>query len=196
MKKITSYREYRDLDPSWHEELDWLYAIVKKTKLEETIKWGIPVFCLNNKNVIGLIRLKGGVGIWFYKGSFLKDEQQLLVNAQEGKTKGMRSIKVYNTKDISETTIEQYILEAIEVERKGLKIEITKKKTANLPSYFEKFLAENKAIELFNTMSTSCKREYIEYVDSAKKEETKLRRMLKSLELIKENKGLHDKYKK
>ena len=49
--------------------------------------------------------------------------------------------------------------------------------------------------EAYNTLSPSKQREYCDYIESAKKEATKLTRLEKIKPLIIEGKGLHDKYK-
>ena len=60
-----------------------------ETELLETIKWGVPVYTLNDKNVLGMGAFKSYVGIWFFQGAFLDDPQKKLINAQEGKTKAL-----------------------------------------------------------------------------------------------------------
>jgi uncharacterized protein YdeI (YjbR/CyaY-like superfamily) len=50
------------------------------TELEETIKWGIPVYTIKNKNVVGLSAFKDYFGRWFYQGTFLEDPAQVLIN--------------------------------------------------------------------------------------------------------------------
>ena len=194
--KIKNTEDYIAQSTKWKEELNFLFDILKSTNLVGEIKWGIPVFCLKNKNVIGLIELKDSVGIWFFQGVFLKDKHNLLINAQEGKTKGMRSIKIKNLTDISESIIREYILEAIENQEVGKEIKIERNKEIIIPNYFVDFLKKNNIEQSFDSMSLSCRREYVEYIDSAKKEETRQRRMIKSLEMIKESIGLNDKYRK
>lgn len=194
--RIENTEDYIAQSTKWKEELIFLFDILKSTILVEKIKWGIPVFCLKNKNVVGLIKLKDSVGIWFFQGVFLKDEHNLLLNAQEGKTKGMRSLKIKNLTDVSESIIKEYILEAIENQKAGKEIKIERNKKVVVPNYFRDFLKKNDVEQNFEDMSLSCRREYVEYIDSAKKEETKERRMIKSLEMIKESIGLNDKYRK
>lgn len=53
---------------------------------------GVRLYILNGKNVIGLGAFKNHFAIWFFNGVFLKDEKQLLTNAQEGKTKALRQM--------------------------------------------------------------------------------------------------------
>jgi uncharacterized protein YdeI (YjbR/CyaY-like superfamily) len=74
----------------WSEELEILKAIINKTELVETTKWGGIVYTINNKNVIGIGGFKNFFTVWFFNGVFLKDELSVLVNANEGVTKALR----------------------------------------------------------------------------------------------------------
>ena len=68
----------------WEEEIETLKSIINKTELVETTKWGGIVYTINNKNVIGIGGFKNFFTIWFFNGVFLKDEGNLLVNANDG----------------------------------------------------------------------------------------------------------------
>jgi uncharacterized protein YdeI (YjbR/CyaY-like superfamily) len=74
----------------WEAELEILKSIIDKTELVETTKWGGIVYTINNKNVMGIGGFKNYFTIWFWNGVFLKDELQVLINANEGVTKGLR----------------------------------------------------------------------------------------------------------
>jgi len=90
MKKYTSVEEYIEEGSKWTNELRELRRILLKTEFEETLKWSIPTYTINGKNVAGIAGFKDYFGIWFFNGVFLKDEEKVLINAQEGKTKAMR----------------------------------------------------------------------------------------------------------
>lgn len=53
----------------WEEELLFLKAIIDKTELVETIKWGGPIYVYNKKNVIGIGGFKNYFAIWFINGA-------------------------------------------------------------------------------------------------------------------------------
>ena len=59
----------------WENEIEQLHAIIRKTSLVETTKWGGSVYTYQNKNVVGIGGFKSYFGIWFYNGVFLKDEK-------------------------------------------------------------------------------------------------------------------------
>lgn len=180
----------------WVEELELLYDIVRKTELEETIKWGAPCFTINGKNVLGLGGFKSYVGIWFNQGVFLKDPLKVLVNASEGKTKALRQWRFQSKKEINPKHVKAYILEAIENAIEGKTIKPEKKKTAELPDELKSALKKDKKLNAnFSALTPFKQREYIEYISEAKQEKTRVSRVEKSVSLILEGKGLNDKYR-
>ena len=90
MKKIYSVEEYIEEHAHFSEALILLRDIINGTECIETIKWSAPVYTINNKNVLGLGAFKNHFGIWFFNGVFLKDKHNLLINAQENKTKSVK----------------------------------------------------------------------------------------------------------
>ena len=105
MKKVYSVEEYIESSDQWSEELTMLRTILLKTELVETVKWSIPTYTINNKNVIGIAGFKNYFGLWFFQGVFLKDEHQVLINAQEDKTKGQRQWRFKHKSEIKETLL-------------------------------------------------------------------------------------------
>lgn len=179
----------------WSEELDKLHAIISKTPLIETTKWGGPVYTYNNKNIVGLGGFKSYFGIWFYNGVFLKDEKKLLINANEENTKSLRQMRFNSANDINEKIILSYINEAITIEDKGLAIPKEKKETI-IPEILQIELDKNSELfTKFNTFTPYKQREFIEHITSAKQEKTQIARLEKIIPMILEGKGLNDKYR-
>lgn len=179
----------------WTEELEILKSILNKTELVETIKWGAPIYTFNNKNVIGIGGFKSYFGVWFMNGVFLKDEAKVLVNAQEGVTKALRQWRFNSKAEIDEKLLLAYIKEAIENEKKGLAHKPEKK--VMLPSDFftNELQKDKKLVAAFEQFSTYKQKEFIEYIDTAKQEKTKIDRFEKIKPMILQNKGLNDKYR-
>ena len=63
------------------------------SEMEETVKWGMPVYMVDGEIVTGLGSFKSYAGIWFYQGALLKDKHKKLINAQENKTNAMRQMR-------------------------------------------------------------------------------------------------------
>ena len=179
----------------WENEIEQLHAIIRKTPLVETTKWGGPVYTYNNKNVLGIGGFKSYFGIWFYNGVFLKDEKKLLINANEENTKSLRQMRFNSANEVDEKLILAYIKEAIEIEEKGLAIPKEKKETI-IPEILQNELDKNsELLAKFNTFSPYKQREFIEHITSAKQEKTQINRLEKIIPMILEEKGLNDKYR-
>lgn len=179
----------------WEVELELLRSIINKTQLVATTKWGGEVYTHNNKNVVGIGGFKNFFVIWFFNGVFLIDELKVLVNANEGVTKGLRQWRFTSKDEINEKNILAYIKEAITNEEKGLAIKPEKK--AIVPSdYFNSELKTDSAFaEAFQKFTPFKQKEFIEYVDSAKQEKTKITRMEKIKPMVLSGVGLNDKYR-
>lgn len=180
----------------WEKELGILREIIHKTELIETKKWGGEVYTINNKNVLGIGGFKKFFTIWFWNGVFLKDNAKVLVNANEGVTKGLRQWRFTSKEEINEKLILQYINEAIANEKAGLSIKPEKKEALKCP-YFEKKLDEENSLKTaFENFSPYKQKEFWEYMATAKQEKTKETRFEKIKPMILENIGLNDKYRK
>jgi uncharacterized protein YdeI (YjbR/CyaY-like superfamily) len=180
---------------SWSEELEFLKSIIAKTELIETSKWGGCVYVLDNKNVVGIGGFKNYFTIWFFNGVFLKDEKKALVNAQEGVTKSLRQWRFTSKDDVNESLVLEYIEEAIENEKRGIK---STKAQVNIkmPEIFQKELdVDINLAEAFLKFSPYKQKEFLEYITVAKREETKRSRIEKIKPMILENIGLNDKYR-
>jgi uncharacterized protein YdeI (YjbR/CyaY-like superfamily) len=181
----------------WSEELETLKSIVAQTELVETNKWGCCVYVLENKNVVGVAGFKNFFTLWFFNGAFLKDEKKHLINANEGITKSLRQWRFSSNEEINEAEVLAYIQEAIENEKQGKIIKPEKTKTAvTIPAIFQKELnADVNLKEAFLKFSPYKQREFLEYIENAKREETKLSRIGKIKPMIIDNIGLNDKYR-
>ncbi|GGI57228.1 YdeI/OmpD-associated family protein [Winogradskyella haliclonae] len=197
MKKVYSVEEYIETNNHWQDALELLRGIVLKTELNEAIKWSAPVYDLNGKNVLGLGAFKHHFCIWFFNGVFLKDEHKLLVNAQEGKTKGLRQMRFDKIEDVNKDQVLAYVKEAIENQHAGKEIKVERKgKTVVIPEELKAALNNDQDLQLaFEALTPGKQREYCEHIASAKREATKLSRLEKITPMILNGVGLHDKYK-
>jgi len=199
MKRAASVEEYITSGGDWKESLALFRKLFQSTILEETVKWGMPVYTLNNKNVAGFSAFKSWCGIWFYQGVFLKDEEGVLINAQEGTTKALRQWRFKSTQEIKnhQDAILAYLEEAIRNQEKGKEIKPDRNMPLEIPVELERAFSQDPALkDIFNLLSLSKRREYAEHVGSAKREETRQQRLEKVIPMIFEGIGLSDKYRK
>lgn len=197
MKKPINANEYIAAQTEWQDGLKQLRSLLLATELEETIKWGIPVYTIENKNVVGLSAFKGYFGLWFYQGAFLEDLAQVLINAQEGKTKGMRQWRFSNEDAIDPTLVTAYLKEAIQNQKAGKTISPLKPtRGLVLPPELKQLLVENESLNTaFEQLTIGKRREFAEYISEAKRSTTKMQRLEKIRPMILAGEGLNDRYK-
>lgn len=197
MEKTISVDAYIKKHIKHEDLLNKLRKIIQTTTLKETVKWGMPTYTCDNKNLLGIGAFKNHVGLWFFQGGLLNDRFNKLTNAQEGKTKAMRQMHFEKLDDLNEEIVLEYIAQTIANHKKGLVIKpIRKTDKIILPKELVTLFEKNSKLEeSFDQLSLGKKREYIAQITSAKRDLTKLKRLEKIIPLILENKGLYDKYK-
>lgn len=160
--------------------------------LIEDWKWG-PNYYLDGM-VCGYWGFKKHVSLVFFQGALLKDKKKLL-SANEGNLHN-RHIKYTDVKQVNEEDILELLFQAIDNNRNGIKLTAPKDKTIETPADVQKALKKAKVLTYFDSLAYSHRKEYIQWIDSAKKEETRLRRIAQAIEKLQSKEGLHDKYKK
>lgn len=181
---------------NWQAELEVLQSIIQKTELIKTIKWGAEVYTHNGKNVISYTGFKNHFAIWFFNGAFLKDEQGVLFNAQDGKTKALRQWRFTSIDEINENLILEYIRESIQNVEEGKVWKPEKSGSVKIPDLLLNAFDEDKKLKTaFDNITPYKQREFIEYIDSAKREATRKSRLQKIIPMIIQGIGLNDKYR-
>jgi len=194
-EKVVAYFEEEHL---FKKSIALLRKLALQSNLEETFKWAFPTYMLYGKNVLAICRFKNHCGIWFFNGVFLSDVEDVLENAQEGKTQAMRHWKFLKDSSIDVKKVTAYINEAIENERKGVKLPPKKKSLSKAivpPELEAVFKKEDSIKKAFAALSAYKRKEYCEYITIAKQEKTKLSRLEKILPMITEGVGLNDMYR-
>lgn len=195
MERHKTVEAYIEANADRRDELNLLREILRDTELIEEVKWGAPCYTVDKKNVIGIGAFKSYIGLWFHQGVFLKDPKKVLINAQEGTTKGLRQWRFESLQDIDRDLVKAYVLEAIENQKAGKMIK-AESKQVDLPVELESALSKDKELKMqFEALSPYKQKEYKEHIGSAKQEKTRISRLEKSIPLILEGKGLNDKYR-
>ena len=197
VKKCANVDEYIEKHSDWKNILLPLRKILQNTQLVETIKWGAPVYTLSGKNVVGIAAFKHYAGLWFFNGALLKDKNNKLINAQEGKTKAMRQWRIAKLTELDEKLVEAYIAEATELQKAGKQIAKAKpSKAINIPMELETALLNDEKLSAqFKLLAPYKQKEFAEHIGSAKRETTRLKRLEKSVLMIHQGVGLNDKYR-
>lgn len=198
MEKNKTVEEYLAKQELWKDSLQLLRELITAEPFTETVKWGIPVYTINGKNVVGIGAFKSYVGLWFYQGVFLKDPHDKLLNAQEGKTQAMRQWRFESLEEIQKDApiVNAYLKEAIANQKKGKEVKPSKKPLIIPPALQAELDKDSNLKASFEGLSLTNKRDFAEHISTAKQEATVQRRLQKILPMIAQGIGLNDKYKK
>ncbi len=158
----------------------------------EDWKWGPNYY--KDGMVCGFWYFKKHCTFTFYQGVLLKDKKKVLL-MNEGNLHN-RHIKYTDVKQIDEKLLIEYITEAVINNEKGLKLTEAKDKTVIIPADFKKLLLKNKILKNFESMSYSKRKDYVMWINGAKQEVTRTKRINQALAKIKENIGMNDHYMK
>ncbi|MBZ6453695.1 MAG UNVERIFIED_CONTAM: DUF1801 domain-containing protein, partial [Paenibacillus polymyxa] len=111
----------------WKAEMEKLRAIMLDCQLTEELKWGKPCYMFQNSNIAIIQGFKEHCALMFFKGALLKDPNGILIKPGED-TQAGRQIRFTNVEEIVEmdTILKAYIIEAVEVEKAGLKVDFKK----------------------------------------------------------------------
>ncbi len=173
--------EYIVNHPNWEKELKQLRKMVNSTALEETVKWGGPVYTLEGKNVLGIGAFKNHCALWFYQGALLKENTDLLINAQEGKTISLRQIKFEKGENLPLDELKKYIAEAIRNQKEGREIKRESEKKNAIPIELADAFQKDRALKkAFDDLTPGRQREYCQYIEEAKRETTRTGRLRKN----------------
>lgn len=158
----------------------------------EDWKWG-PNYYLNGM-VCGFWGFKKHASLVFFQGSLLKDEKKILI-ANPGNVHN-RHIKYTDVKQIDEELVLEYLFEAIDNNRKDIKITAAKDKTVIVPDDVKKSFKLAKVLTYFESLAYSHRKEYMMWIMDAKKIETRLKRINQAIEKLASKQMMHDKYKR
>lgn len=165
-------------------------------EVEETIKWSFPHFVY--KGVLcSMASFKEHCALGFWKGSLL---------GHGGGTKGSEAMgqfgRITSVDDLpSSRELVALVRKAAALNDQGVKV-VRRKQTSTkpvptAPADFMKALRANKqALAAFTGFSPSHKREYVEWIEEAKTDATRQRRMATAIEWLSAGKSRNWKYER
>jgi uncharacterized protein YdeI (YjbR/CyaY-like superfamily) len=164
-------------------------------QVEETMKWSFPHF-MHHGMMCGMAAFKQHCTFGFWKGELVvgrasaADERAM---GQFGRITGLAGLP-------SRKALTAYISKAAKLNEEGIKPVRAKPKPrpeAAVPEDLATALKRNrKAAATFAAFSPSQRREYIEWIVEAKREETRAKRLAQAIEWIAEGKARNWKYEK
>jgi uncharacterized protein YdeI (YjbR/CyaY-like superfamily) len=183
-----------DKTTQWQEEYGKLRMICLDCGLTEELKWGQPCYTLNNANIVLIHGFKEYCALLLFKGALLKDPSGILIQQTEN-VQSPRQIRFTSAKEIVklEPILKDYIYEAIDVEKAGLKVELKKTKDFAVPEEFQSKLDGSATLKAaFEALTPGRQRNYLFYFSKPKLAKTREERVEKAIPLILSGKGLDD----
>ena len=162
-------------------------------EVEETLKWSMPSFMY--KGILcGMAAFKNHGTFGFWKGDlFLTKEQQEGAMGSFGRITKVSDLP-------SDKEILGYIKKAMELNDTGAKVpsRVRKpKQPLKVPDYFISAVKKNRrAHAAFENFSYSHKKEYVEWVTEAKREETRAQRLETTVQWLAQGKSRNWKYER
>lgn len=183
--------------------LNHIRAIVHKAcpGVEETIKWGFPHFIYKDAILCSTASFKQHCAFGFWKASIMKDPEKILHIGEKASMGHLN--KIESVKDLpSDKIFIAYIKQAAKLNEDGIALPAKKKATVSatsieVPDDVQKALKKNKKVsEVFFAFAPSHKKEYLQWINEAKTEPTRNKRIETMIEWLKEGKSRNWKYER
>jgi len=179
---------------AWVGELKYLRTILADTELVEDLKWGVPCYTYNGKNVAIIAAFKEYCSISFFKGVLLPDPDRILVKPGENTQAGrlIRFTSIDQVIDL-EPSVKRLIGHAIDVERRGLQVARDVKKELDYPEELVTAFVRVKGLKsAFEKLTPGRQRAYVLFFTSPIQSKTRASRIEKCVPQILAGQGLRD----
>lgn len=178
----------------WQEETETLRAIVLECPVTEDLKWGVPCYTVDDKNVVLIHSFKEYCALLFVKGALMKDPKSILVQQTEN-VQSARQVRFTSLQEIVKlrAALKSYIRAAIDIEKAGLKVQRKSTEEFEVAEEFQSRLDKlPKLKKAFEALTPGRQRAYLLHFSSARQAKTRESRIDKCTPLILEGKGLND----
>ncbi|MEZ4992867.1 MAG: YdeI family protein [Saprospiraceae bacterium] len=178
----------------WQEAYAQLRRIILDCGLTEELKMGRARYTFNDSNIVLIHGFKDYCALLFHKGALLQDAAGILIQQTEN-VQSARQVRFTGVQEILdlELTLKEYVYEAVEVEKAGLKVALKKTAEFDMPEEFRIKLDENPKLKAaFEALTPGRQRGYLLYFSQAKQAKTRMARVEKYTPQILDGKGLND----
>jgi uncharacterized protein YdeI (YjbR/CyaY-like superfamily) len=160
-------------------------------EVQETMKWSSPHFDYHGP-LCGMAAFKEHCAFGFWKGSLIVENPSDQAMGQLGRLTSLRDLP-------AKKTLTTWIRKAMKLNEDGVRVPRAQRAgrpAVRLPEDLRKALRKNaKARAAFEAFSPSHRREYVEWIEEARREETRARRLATAIEWMAEGKSRHWKYR-
>lgn len=157
------------------------------------MKWSIPCYTFQGKNILTLSALNDKVSIGFFKGVLLDDPEKILAPSGPNSRSAMQ-IDFTSIDQVNEhiKTIKHLIEEAIKLEKEGKSVKLRNESLA-VPIELQNLMSDDIELkESWNSLTPGRKRSHILHINSAKQEKTRINRASKCSIKIMLGKGFNE----
>ncbi len=178
----------------WQLEIEQLRVLLLDCGLTEEFKWRTPCYSFQEKNVVLIGSFKAFCTLSFFKGTLLQDTNKILSKPGEN-SQAVRFFKFTNLSEIQELKpiIKNYIYEAIEIEKAGLKVSFKSNTELELVEELQNTLAEDAVLKTaFESLTPGRQRAYNLYFSAPKQSKIRVSRIENYIPRILNGKGFHD----
>ena len=178
----------------WQKEIDQLRNIALDCYLTEELKWSKPCFTYRRKNVAIIIPLRDACALSFFKGALLSDPRRILERVGEH-TQAGRWIKFTSPKAIAalQSTLRDYLYEAIELEESGRKVALKKPTDYAIPEELQTLLEANARLRrAFDALTPGRRKSWVFHIAGAKQAKTRAARAARCVPMILSGRGFHE----
>ncbi len=178
----------------WQPELKKLRTIVLGCGLSEELKWGVPCYTHEKRNIVLMHGFKDYCALLFVKGALLQDAEGIL-SQQTANVQSARQVRFTSVREIveRESILKAYVQEAVAVEKAGLKVPYKKTVEFSMPEEFITRLEEVPGLQnAFEALTPGRQRAYLLYFAAPKQAKTRVARIEKCTPQILRGKGLND----
>jgi uncharacterized protein YdeI (YjbR/CyaY-like superfamily) len=175
----------------WSGGLMTLRKLILEQALVETVKWGHPVYMHNDRNVAIIGALRGDFRLSFFNAALMKDPAGVLERAGPN-TKHAGMLRFTDSAHVTamQDTIRTYLQEAMGYAAAGIK-PVKESIEIELPDeLIEALDADPELAEAFHRLTPGRQRSYTINLNSAKKSETRVARIVAFRERILAGKGV------
>ena len=179
----------------WREEMALLRTIALEIGLTEELKWSVPVYTSEGKNIAIVAAFNDNCVLSFLKGSLLKDPHGILEKPGENSQVG-RVVRFTDTKKVVEleAVLKAYLLEAIEIEKSGEKVKLKTIDEHEIPEELQNKFDEDPSFKAaFQALTPGRQRGYYIHFSQPKQAKTRIERIEKCKPKIFSGKGFFDR---
>ena len=193
MKHYPDVDSYLAESELWPDEIRALRPILLKSGLDESIKWGKPVYSHDGTNIVIVQEMKNFLALLFTKGVLMEDPKDLL-HLQGPNSRSGKRFQFTSVDEITgfATVIADYLQEAIDIEEAGLEVGPPPEPTF-VEELQERLDNDDAFRAAFEGLTPGRQREYNLQISSAKQAKTRLARIEKFAPKILAGKGFRDR---